>query len=91
VPILVTPEITTEEAVLETTLPESVLELINGLARELKPLGTEVCWNPTGSVVAVTFWALANGKAARTAAAARVRDVDLSLMMFDVFWLGLEG
>ena len=47
--------------------------------------------NPTGSVVAVTFWALASGKAARTAAAARVRDVDLSLMMFDVFWLGLEG
>ena len=46
--------------------------------------------NPTGSVVAVTFWALASGKAARTAAAARVRDVDLSLMMFDVFWLGLE-
>ena len=41
--------------------------------------------------MAVTFWALANGIAARTAAAARVRDVELSLMMFDVFWLGLEG
>jgi len=47
--------------------------------------------NPTGSVVAVTFCALASGRAARTAAAAKERDSDLSLMVFDVFWLGLES
>ncbi len=50
--------------------------------------------NPTGSVVAVTFCALAIGRAARTAAAARVSEVNFSLMAFDDFlfvlweWVG---
>ena len=45
--------------------------------------------NPTGSVVAVTFCALASGRAARTAAAARVSDVDFILMELDDFLCGL--
>lgn len=45
--------------------------------------------NPTGSVVAVTFCALASGRAARTAAAARVSEVDFILMEFDDFLFGL--
>ena len=44
--------------------------------------------NPTGSVVAVTFCALASGRAARTTAAARVSDVDFILMAFVNFCLG---
>jgi len=53
--------------------------------------------NPTGSVVAVTFCALASGRAARTAAAARVSDVDFILMELDDFlfgfwkWIGAGG
>lgn len=43
--------------------------------------------NPTGSVVA--FCALASGSAARTAAAARVSDVDFILMELDDFLFGL--
>ena len=45
--------------------------------------------NPTGSVVAVTFCALVIGRAARTAAAARVSEVDFILMEFDDFLFGL--
>ena len=45
--------------------------------------------NPTGSVVAVTFCALASGRAARTAAAARVSEVVFILMELDVFLFGL--
>jgi hypothetical protein len=40
-------------------------------------------------VVAVTFCALASGRAARIDAAARVSDVDFSLMEFVNFLLGL--
>jgi len=39
--------------------------------------------------VAVTFCALANGRAARTAAAARVSEVVFILMEFDDFLVGL--
>jgi hypothetical protein len=48
-----------------------------------------VVTNPTGSVVAVTFCALASGRAARTAAAARVSDVDFNLMELDDLWFGV--
>ena len=39
--------------------------------------------------MAVTFCALASGRAARTAAAARVSEVDFSLMELDDFLVGL--
>ena len=39
--------------------------------------------------MAVTFCALASGRAARTAAAARVSDVDFILMELDDFLVGL--
>ncbi len=71
-------------------VPVKTDALLRGVETIVSELGRgATVTNPTGSVVAVTFCALASGRAARTTAVARVSDVDFSLMKFVNFLLGL--